>query len=106
MKIKFIIIAFLLYSCTQNKFSGYVYDFDTGKPIQNVVVNINGNSTNTNSNGYFEIEVNSNSNCAINLKRQGYVTKTVFRKPDFREKSKNSKPKKSSIYMFKSDSDL
>ena len=106
MKIKFIIIAFLLCSCTHNKFSGYVYDFDTGKPIQNVVVNINDNSTKTDSIGYFEIEVNSNSNCTINLKRQGYVIKTVFRKPDFREKSKNSKPKKNPIYMFKSDSDL
>ncbi|OXB04759.1 hypothetical protein B0A81_16480 [Flavobacterium plurextorum] len=106
LQIKLIIIVFLLCSCTHNKFSGYVYDFDTGKPIQNVVVNINGNSTSTDSIGYFEIEANINSDCVISLKRQGYVIRTMFRKPDFLGKSKNSKIKKSTIYMFKSDSDL
>lgn len=106
MKIKLIIIAFLLYGCKHNKFSGYVHDFDTGKPIQNVVVNINGNSTSTDSIGHFEIEVNSNSDCVISLKRQNYAVKTVLRKPDYLEKNKSSEPKKSIIYMFKNDSDF
>jgi len=106
MKVKFIIIAFFLCSCTHNKFSGYVYDFDTGKPIQSVAVNINGNITNTDSIGHFEVGVNSNSNCVINLKRQGYAIKTVLREPDCMKKNKNSDQKKRIIYMFKSDSDF
>ena len=106
MKIKLIIIAFLLCSCKYNKFSGYVHDFDTGKPIQNVVININGNSTSTDSIGHFEIKVNSNTDCVISLRRQGYAGKTILRKPDRLEKNRNSEPKKSTIYMFKSNSDF
>ncbi|WP_281632010.1 hypothetical protein [Flavobacterium luteolum] len=106
MKSKLILAILLLSSCTNNKFSGYVYDYDTGKPIQNVMVNIIGNVTRTDSIGYFELEVNSNSNCAINLKRQGYAVKIMLRKPDFAEGNKNKKPKKNTIFMFKSDSDF
>lgn len=106
MKIKLIIIAFFLYSCTHNKISGYVHDFDTGKPLKNVTVNINENLTKTDSIGHFEIEVNSNSNCVINLKRQGYANKGVIRKPDSVQKIKSGELKNSIIYMFKNENDF
>lgn len=104
MKLKLLFIVLVFSSCKYSKLSGYVNDFDTGKPIQNVVVNINSNSTSTDSIGYFEIEANTNSDCVISLKHQDYAVKTVFRKPDCLEK--NSEPKKSIIYMFKNDSDF
>lgn len=106
IKITTIFIALLLSSCTQSTFSGYVYDFDTGKPLKNVTVYINGNLTKTDSIGHFEIEVNSNSNCIINLKRQGYANKNIVRKPDYLEKTKSGKLKNSTVYMFKSESDF
>lgn len=106
MKIKLLLIALVVCSCTRTKFSGFVHDFDTGKPIKNVAVNINGNLTNTDSTGHFEIEVNSNSNCIIGLKREGYVNKKVLRKPDYLDKTTRGELKNSTIYMFKNESDF
>jgi hypothetical protein len=106
MKIKLIIITLLLCSCTQNKFSGYVYDFDNGRPIKNVVVKSDKSTTISDSTGYFVLNVNSNSNAVLNLKREGYANKKVVRKPDKSKKTNEEKVKENTIYMFKSESDF
>lgn len=106
MKIKLIIITLLLCSCTQNKFSGYVYDFDNGRPIKNVVIKSDKSTTISDSTGYFVLNVNSNSNAVLNLKREGYANKKVVRKPDKLKKTNEEKVKENTIYMFKSESDF
>ncbi|SEO85687.1 hypothetical protein SAMN05444671_1215 [Flavobacterium sp. CF108] len=106
IKIKLIFIALYLSSCTQNTFSGYVHDFDSNKPIKNVKININGNSTQTDSTGYFSLNVKSKSNCIINLKREGYENKKVYRKPDLSKRDTIQKNKNTTIYMFRNDSEF
>jgi hypothetical protein len=106
MKIKLIFIILLFCNCSRNKVSGYVYDFDTNIPIKNVVVKINESATQTDSSGYFNIEVNSISNCTINLKKEGYANKKVFRKPDPPKDSDANKIKNTIIYMFNNESDF
>jgi hypothetical protein len=83
-----------------------VYDFDSNAPIKNVLVKINENTTQTDSSGYFNIEVNSNSNCTINLKKEGYANKKVFRKPGPLKDSDDKKIKDTIIYMFNNESEF
>lgn len=106
MKLKIILTTILFYSCTQNKYSGYIHDFDSNKPIKNVLVNINGNKTQTDSIGYFSLEINSKSNCIIHLKREGYADKNILRKTNMTKKIEDEKPKNKIIYMFKKESDF
>ncbi|MBF4491703.1 hypothetical protein IR010_04055 [Flavobacterium sp. MR2016-29] len=106
MKLNLILIIIIFCSCTNNKFSGSVRDFDTDKPIKNVLVNINGNTTQTDSLGYFNSNVNCNSSCILYLKKEGYADKEVNRKPDSSEKNDDKGAKKDIIYMFKKDSDF
>ncbi|WP_281234438.1 hypothetical protein [Flavobacterium gelatinilyticum] len=102
MKLKFISLLIVLCSCTHNNFSGQIHDFDTNKPIKNVLVSINNNVTRTDSTGYFNLSVNSNSDCTIYLKKEGYANKIVLRKPDFSKENQA----KNKIYMFRKDSDF
>jgi hypothetical protein len=106
MKLNLILIVLLFCSCTHNKFSGIVRDFDTDKPIKNVLVNINGNATQTDSLGYFNSSVNCNSSCILYLKKEGYADKEVNRNPDSSEKDSDKRAKKNIIYMFRNDSDF
>lgn len=102
MKIRLIFITILFISCTHNKYSGKVVDFDTNKPIKNVLVSINSTMTKTDSTGYFILQVNTNSKCIINLQKEGYAKKEVLRNPDFSKEN----VEKNKIYMFKKDSDF
>lgn len=106
MKLKIIIITLLLSSCTQNKFSGYVKDFDSNKPIKNVWVSTNKSTAKTDSIGYFSVEATSNTVFVLQLEREGYASKKVIRKPDSGEKDTDQKIKKGTIYMFKNESDF
>lgn len=106
MKIKLILFILLLCSCTHHKFSGYVYDFDTEKPVKDVQININGNETQTDSSGYFNVQVNSKTNCNIYLKKAGYANKKVYRKPDDLKNESVEKSKNNTIYLFKKESDF
>jgi len=106
MKLKIIMITQLLSSCTQNKFSGYVKDFDSNRPIKDVSVSINKITTKTDSIGYFSVEATSNTTYVLQLEREGYATKKVIRKPDSGEKDTDQKTKKDTIYMFKNESDF
>lgn len=106
MKSQFIFIVLLFCSCTNNKFYGHIYDYDTERPIKNVNIIINGNSTQTDSSGYFSMKVKSNSPCTIFLQRAGYASKKIYRKPDslgeFSKKSLN----KNSIYLINKESEF
>jgi len=107
MKQKILLITFLiLSSCTQNTFSGYVYDFDNNKPIKNVQISVNKTSVQTDTTGHFSISANSNSNCFIELKREGYANKKISRKPDQLENNGKKNVKNTTIYMFKNESDF
>ncbi|MFH7015040.1 hypothetical protein [Flavobacterium sp. FlaQc-47] len=46
-----IFTVLLFCSCTNNKFYGHVYDYDTEQPIQNVFIEINGIKIQTDSSG-------------------------------------------------------
>ncbi|KAF2517753.1 carboxypeptidase-like regulatory domain-containing protein [Flavobacterium foetidum] len=99
-------MAILLLSCTHDKFSGNVYDFDSNKPIQSVWVSINEKATQTDSSGYFCLDVNSKSSCILTFRKVGYSSKQVSRKPDASEQDKNLKIKTRTIYMFRKESDF
>lgn len=106
MKLKLLFIVLTFSACTQKKFSGYVKDFDSNKPIENVYVNISENTTQTDSLGYFNLNVNCNSSCILKLNKTGYAFKKIIRKPDVSEKKENDKADKNVIYMFKKESDF
>ena len=106
MKIKFIIFALLFCSCTKNRFSGHVYDYDTEEPIKNVEVNINKNMTLTDTTGYFSLKINSNSSCTIFLNKKGYVSKKLHRKPDSKDESNKRNLKVHNIYLYNKESDF
>ena len=106
MIFKLFFFLILFSSCTQNKLSGYIHDFDSDKPIKNVLVNIDNNITKTDSIGFFEIKVNSNSSCIINLKREGYANKKVFRKFNSSGRYNIKAVQNKTIYMFKNESDF
>lgn len=106
MKIKFILMILLFYSCSDNNFQGHVYDYDTEKPLKNVYVKINDNSTQTDSTGWFSIKIKSNSTIAIFLKREGYASKKIYRKPDSSGGYSQKKLKENAIYLYNKESDF
>ncbi|MNL69683.1 hypothetical protein D3C87_1945760 [compost metagenome] len=70
------------------------------------MVKINEIATQTDSSGYFNIEINSNSNYTINLKKEGYANKKVFRKPYPPKNSDDKKINDTIIYMFNNESEF
>ncbi|WP_343697492.1 hypothetical protein [Flavobacterium sp.] len=106
MKKKIIFLLFLLSSCTNNRFYGSIYDYDTDKPIKNVTVNINNIKTQTDSLGSFVVEIKSNRDCIILLQKDGYADKKVYRKPDSLGKFSKKYFKNNKIYLFKKDSEF
>ena len=106
MKIKCVFIALLFCSCSDNKFYSYVYDYDTGKPIKNVKVNINGVVTVTDSTGFFISDIKSNTDCVIVLQKEEYAFKRVYRRPDSLGMFSNRGLKKHKIYLLKKESDF
>ena len=105
-KISVIVLLLLLCSCTNNTFSGYVYDYDTEKPIKNVQIDSNGNKTETDSTGYFSIKVRPNKICKIAIRKEGYVSKKVERKPDSLGLFSKSNLSNVKIYLFDKNSDF
>jgi len=105
-KINLILLILLLCSCTKNTFSGHVYDYDTERPIQNVQIDSNGNTTQTDSAGYFIIQVEPNKICKIALRKEGYATKKIDRKPDSLGLFSKSNLKNVKIYLFDENSDF
>lgn len=106
MKSEFLFIALLLSSCTSNQFSGYIYDYDTNKPIKDVKVNVNGVNSLTDNLGYFELEIESNSVCRLFLIKEGYASKKVIRKPDSLGTFSKRSLKNNRIYLYKNESDF
>lgn len=106
MKLKLILFTLLLCSCTNNTFSGRVYDFDTEEPLKNVQIDSNGNTTETDSAGYFSIKVKPNKTCTIYLRKEDYATKKISRKPDSLGIFSKRYLKNSKIYLFNKESDF
>ncbi|WP_264536982.1 hypothetical protein [Flavobacterium sp. N1736] len=105
-KIKFIFIVLLFCSCTKKEFFGYVYDYDTEEPIENVHIDINGKTTKTDSVGYFCMKIKSNSPCKIVLKKESYAVKKIYRKPDSLGEFSNKSLKGNKIYLYTKESDF
>lgn len=106
MRIKFILMTLLFCSCSNNNFQGHVYDYDTEKPLKNVYIKINDCIAKTDSLGYFAMKIKTNSTIEIFLKREGYASKELLRRPDsFGEFSKKSL-NENTIYLYNKRSDF
>ena len=106
MKIKFILMILLSYSCSNNNFHGHVYDYDTEKPLKNVYVKINDKITQTDSTGYFSVKIKTHSAITILLKRKGYASKKLFRKPDSCGEFSKKNLHANKIYLCNKESDF
>ncbi|MBS7231148.1 hypothetical protein KHA90_08930 [Flavobacterium psychroterrae] len=106
MKSTLIFIVLLFCSCTNNKFYGHVYDYDTEQPLQNVFIDINGTKIQTDSSGYFYLKVNSNSILKLSLRKDGYSTKNLYRKPDSSGGFSKRNLSNNKIYLFNEKSDF
>jgi hypothetical protein len=107
MKNILIFIIVLFCSCTsKDKFNGYVYDYDSGKPLKNVRIIINGNKTQTDSTGYFCMSINSNSTCNMLFAKEGYASKKLYRKPDSLGKFSKKSLKYNRFYLYTKESDF
>ncbi|WP_291152944.1 carboxypeptidase-like regulatory domain-containing protein [Flavobacterium sp. UBA7680] len=107
MKNKLFFLILLLCSCAgKDELNGYIYDYDTERPIKNVHINIKGDTTQTDSTGYFSIKVKSNSPYTIFLEREGYASKKIYRKPDSLGKFKKQSLKNNSIYLINKESEF
>lgn len=90
LKYLILILCFFLYSACNDlqKISGYVYDYDTGKPVQGAIVKYNNGCEEcneekdiigiTDSNGRYKINIGKisifNSDKSIEVKKEGYTT--------------------------------
>ena len=107
MKNILIFLLLLICSCTgKEELNGHVYDYDTERPLKNVSVIVNHSKTKTDSTGFFCIYIKSNSVYKIILKRKGYSTKEIFRKPDSLEKLSKKSLKYNKFYMYNKESDF
>lgn len=106
MRIKVIILLLLLCSCTNDKFYGHIYDYSTEKPIQNVFVQVDGKTTKTDSTGYFCIKIKSNLSSNIVLRREGYFTKKIVRRPDSLGRFSKEKINWNRIYLYDKNTDF
>lgn len=79
----FLLIYIITLSCNiYNKkefYTGYVYDFDTEKPLQNVkVIELESNhETTTNEKGYFSMKKLENVSSSLIFEKEGYRKDTI-----------------------------
>ncbi len=80
-KIFIILIYIIVLSCNSKKefYTGYVYDFDTEKPLQNVkVIELESNhETTTNEKGYFSMKKLENVSSSLIFEKEGYQKDTI-----------------------------
>ena len=80
-KIFIILICIIVLSCNSKKefYTGYVYDFDTEKPLQNVkVIELESNhETTTNEKGYFSMKKLENVSSSLIFEKEGYKKDTI-----------------------------
>ena len=80
-KIFIILIYIIVLSCNSKKefYTGYVYDFDTEKPLQNVkVIELESNhETTTNEKGYFSMKKLENVSSSLIFEKEGYRKDTI-----------------------------
>ena len=80
-KIFIILVCIMTLSCNNKKefYIGYVYDFDTEKPLQNVkVIELESNhETTTNEKGYFSMKKLENVSSSLIFEKEGYRKDTI-----------------------------
>ena len=85
MKKIFIILIYIImlscniYNSKKEFYTGYVYDFDTEKPLQNVkVIELESNhETTTNEKGYFSMKKLENVSSSLIFEKEGYRKDTI-----------------------------
>ena len=77
----FLLIYIIVLSCNSKKefYTGYVYDFVTRKPLQNVkVIELESNhETTTNEKGYFSMKKLENVSSSLIFEKEGYKKDTI-----------------------------
>ena len=77
----FLLIYIIVLSCNSKKefYTGYVYDFVTRKPLQNVkVIELESNhETTTNEKGYFSMKKLENVSSSLIFEKEGYRKDTI-----------------------------
>lgn len=107
MKIKLIFLILLFCSCSsKDELNGYIYDYDTERPLKNVHIVINDNKTQTDSTGFFCINIKSTSACKMIFKKEGFTTKEIYRKPDSLGRFSKRSLKYNRFYMYNKESDF
>lgn len=107
MKNQLIFIVLLLCSCSSNiELDGYVYDYDSERPLKNVSIVINDNTIQTNSVGFFRIDINSHAPFKLLFTKEGYAAKEINRKPDSLGRFSKKSLKCNKFYMYKKASDF
>jgi len=106
MKIKFILMILLSYSCSNNNFQGHVYDYDTEKPLKNVYIKINDEVKKTDRAGHFSVKIKTHSAIIILFKRKGYESKKICRKPDSCGEFSKKNLHANKIYLYNKESDF
>jgi hypothetical protein len=72
-------MLFLVTGCREKAYYGYVYDYETKKPVSSVTVNdyLNGTKAITNAKGYFYLEHKGQLSGRLILKKTGYAIDTL-----------------------------
>ncbi|SHG17417.1 hypothetical protein SAMN05443663_10290 [Flavobacterium defluvii] len=86
--------------------NGNIYDYDTERPLKNVVVTINKVETLTDSLGYFNVKIKREQPIKIVFIKKGYSTKEISRKPDSLGEFSKRSLKYNKFYMYNKESDF
>lgn len=79
MKKYILFLLFLSLSCGKNNYYGYIYDIDTKKPIEDVLVNdyLNKNKVSSNIDGYFKLKKSGDFSSVIIFSKNDYQIDTI-----------------------------
>lgn len=109
MKYFYIVIVLgLLAGCGKKAYYGFIYDYETKKPLPDVEVNdyLNGVKTRSDNKGYFHLKHKGNISGELIFKKQGYdidtlKTTRISNGEFFKEEFKGD-----TVYMFNVNSNF
>jgi CarboxypepD_reg-like domain len=104
-----VLISFLVFLSSCNKsYYGYVYDYDSKTPLNDVVVcdYLNNILTKTNSEGYFQLKKSYKISSVLVFSKVGYVSDSVKSIKIHAGESMEEMFKGEKIYLFSSKSNF
>ena len=101
-----IIVFAALTGCSRNAYYGYVYDFESKQPIENVEINdyMNSKMTVTNSEGYFFLKHDNKISGKLIFKKPGYDIDTLETIRISNGEKMQEKFKGDTVYLFDQNS--